>query len=121
MSQSPSNPVETPEPAKPQDLLDYLLQKWRDDYPNDVMANSEAVLAVFINHSREVLKKNQPIGTDNLNGVLALRFQDFTSLPLVYIPEEETRGMTNPGPAINIGQSRGGGTMPTRSWGVGGK
>jgi len=116
----PSN-TSPPAPAalsQPKDLLDLLLMKWQEAGSDSEGPSPECkeYLAAFIDYSRRILQDNQPIATDNLHGVLAIRFQDMTSVPVLELPQ----GVMMP-PTVSLNKGGPGGVVPGRSWGVTGE
>ena len=94
MSQDPTAkglPIQPTQFVMYRDVFDYVLQKYMAEFPCDTdnptgMPAYESGIRSFIAKARELFQENQPVGTDNLSDVLALRFQDGTVLKFCDIP-----------------------------------
>lgn len=71
----------------------------------DLSEQDMSVVAGYINFAHEMFRNNQPIGQDNLQRGLALRFQDGLVLSLV---PEETEQPINEGVEISRPPNAGG-------------
>lgn len=69
---------------KHRDLFDFVQQHWQKRAGGEPV--TDAVVAEFLEFSRELFRKNMPIGTDFLSAGLSLRFQDGSVLPFCDSP-----------------------------------
>ena len=110
------------QPREYVDVFDYLLDKAGSPaYKPDEKPSEE--LLQFVERARTVLRGNQPVSTDFGNGVLTLRLQDMTLVPMICDAERTTGGDEGYVPVTQPKQNdpKTRGMQPNMSFGITGR